>query len=102
MGNQPTKWSNAILVTESTCHAVCCTEEMLYQRMSMLPLPPSRPRDPSNLSIGAQLDSRSESTTNHQQLSPVETWLRFNVLYACSQTLPLLPKHGLVWITSLT
>ena len=52
--SQPTKWSNVILVTESTCHAVCCTEEMLCQKMSMLPLPLSRPRDPSNLLIGAQ------------------------------------------------
>merc|ERR1712190_443945 len=100
--NQPTKWSNVILVTESTCHAACCTEEMLYQKMSMLPLPPSRPRDPSNLLIGAQQDSRSESTTNHQPSSPEETWPRFNVLYACSQTPPPLPKHGPVWTTSLT
>merc|ERR1712203_169850 len=64
--NRQTKWSNVILVMESTCHAVCCIEEMLCQKMSMLPLPLSRPRDPSNLLIGAQPDSRSESTTNHQ------------------------------------
>merc|ERR1719245_914122 len=62
--SQPTKWSNVIPVTESTCHAVCYTEEMLCQKMSMLPLPPLRPRDQSNLLIGAQPDSRSEPTTN--------------------------------------
>merc|ERR1719347_1399208 len=61
----------------------------------MPPLPPSKPREPSNLLTGAQLVSRSVSTTNHQQLSQVVILPKFNVPSACCPTPPPLPKPGL-------
>merc|ERR1719347_1760976 len=66
----------------------------------MPPLPPSKPREPSNLLTGAQLVSRSVSTTNHQQLSQVVILPKFNVPSACCPTPPPLPKPGLDSITS--
>merc|ERR1719343_1224550 len=94
VSNQPTKWSSAIQDTVNTWPAACCTVVMLSPRMSMPPLPPSKPREPSNLSTGAQLVSRSVSTTNHQQLFQVVILPRFNVPSACCPTPPPLPKHG--------
>merc|ERR1712130_679968 len=41
----------------------------LSPRMSMLPLPPSRPREASSLLTGVQLDSRLVSTTSLQPSS---------------------------------
>ena len=64
-------WPSAIPDTESTWLAAWCTEEMLSLRMWMLQLQPSRPREPSNSLIGAQLDSSAESTTSHQLLFQV-------------------------------
>merc|ERR1711971_1529326 len=48
----PTRWRSATLATESTWPAVSSTEVMLSPRMSMLPLPPSRPRGASSLWTG--------------------------------------------------
>merc|ERR1711862_1011961 len=48
-----------------------CTEVMSSPRMSTLPSPPSRPREPSSSSTGAQPVSSAESTTSHQPLSQV-------------------------------
>merc|ERR1712064_53937 len=55
---------------------------------------------PSNSLTGAQLVSRSVSTTNHQQLSQVVILPRSNVPSACCPTPPPLPKHGPDLITS--
>merc|ERR1712179_37847 len=88
------KWSSAIQDTVNTWPAACCTVVMLSPRTSTPPLPPSRPREPSNSLTGAQLVSRSVSTTNHQQLSQVVILPRSNVPYACCPTPPPLPKHG--------
>merc|ERR1712126_115267 len=54
----------------------------------------SKPREPSNSLTGAQLVSRSVSTTNHQQLSQVVILPRSNVPSACCPTPPPLLKHG--------
>merc|ERR1712112_736322 len=94
VSNQPTKWSSAIQDTVNTWPAACCTVVMLSPRMSMPPLPPSKPREPSNSLTGAQLVSRSVSTTNHQQLFQVVILPRSNVPSACCPTPPPLPKHG--------
>merc|ERR1712032_945757 len=64
-------WPSATHVTESTWLAALCTEVMLCQRMLTPPLPPSRPREPSSSSTGAQLASSAVSTTSHQLLSQV-------------------------------
>merc|ERR1712168_453742 len=90
-----TKWSSVIHVTVNTWPVVCCTVVMLSPRMSTLPLLPSRPREPFNSLTGAQLVSRSVSTTNHQLLSQVVILPRSNVPSACCPTPPPLPKHGL-------
>merc|ERR1712117_654083 len=66
----------------------------------MLLLPPSRPRDPSNLLTGVQLVSRSVSTTNHQPSYQEVILPRSNVLFACCPTQLLLLKLGLVLIIS--
>merc|ERR1711879_995069 len=83
VSNQPTKWSNAIHDTVNTCHAACCTEVMLCQKTSTPPLPPSKPREPSNLLTGAQPVSKSESTTNHQPLFQAAIWPKSSELFAC-------------------
>merc|ERR550534_3203167 len=73
---------------------------MLSPRMSMLPLPPSRPSAPSNLWTGVPLVSKLVSTTNLPLLCPVVTSPRSNVPSACCPTpLPLL-RLGLVLTTS--
>merc|ERR1712061_841266 len=83
VSNQPTKWSNAIHDTENTCHAACSTEVMLSQKTPTPPLPPSKPRGPSSSSTGAQLVSKSVSTTSHQPLFQAVTWPRSSELFAC-------------------
>ena len=40
--NQPIRWWNAIHVTESTWLAACCIAAMLFRRMLMQQLPPSK------------------------------------------------------------
>merc|ERR1712111_131459 len=100
--SQPTKWSSVILVMVSTWHVAFSTEEMWSPRMSMPPLPPSRPREASNLLTGVQLDSRLVSTTSLQPLYQEETSPRLPELSACSPTpLPLL-RPGPDWIISST
>ena len=56
--NQQTWWLNVTQDMVNTWHAPCYIEVMLYQRMLMLQLLQSRPREQSNSSIGAQLDSK--------------------------------------------
>merc|ERR1712188_2028 len=80
--SQPTKWSSVIHDTVNTWLAACCTEVMLSPRTSTPPLPPSRPREPSNSLTGAQL-------VFQVVISP-----RSNVPSACCPTPPPLPKHG--------
>jgi len=74
LSNQHPWWPSATQDTESTWPAAWCTEVMSSPRMSTLLLPPSRPREPSNSSTGAQLASNAESTTSHQLLSQEEIW----------------------------
>merc|ERR1712156_1031839 len=97
----PTSSSSAIPVTESTWPAACCTEETLSPRTGTPPSPPSRPSVPSSSSTGAQLVSRSESTTSHPPLFQVVTSPRSSVPCACCPTPPPSPRPGLVWIISL-
>merc|ERR1712209_300903 len=99
--SQPTSLWSAILATASTWPAVCCTEETLSPRTSTPPSLPSRPSVPSSSSTGAQLVSRSESTTSHQPLFQVVTSPRSSVPCACCPTPPPSPRPGLVWIISL-
>merc|ERR1719393_362895 len=58
---------------ESTWLAASCTEVMSSPRMSTLPSPPSRPREPSSSSTGAPLASSAVSTTSPPPTSPVVT-----------------------------
>merc|ERR1712223_2018053 len=83
VSNQPTKWLNAIHDTVNTCHAACCTEVMLCQKMLTLQLLQLRPKGQFSLLTGAQPVSKSESTTNHQLLFQAEIWPKFNELFAC-------------------
>merc|ERR1712156_104319 len=92
----PTSSSSAIPVTESTWPAACCTEEMLSPRTSTPPSPPSRPSVPSSSSTGAQLVSRSASTTSHPPSSPVAILPRSSVPCACCPIPPPSPRPGLV------
>merc|ERR1719333_501470 len=66
----------------------------------MLPLLTSKPREPFSLLTGAQLVSRSVSTTNHQQLFQVVTWPKFKEPSACCLTPPPSLKPGLDSITN--
>merc|ERR1719498_2217348 len=67
----PPGWPSVTQDTESTWFAASCTEVMSSPRMSTLPSPPSRPREPSSSSTGAQPDSSAVSTTSHQPLCQV-------------------------------
>merc|ERR1711936_489867 len=92
----------AALAMASTWPAVFFTEEMLYQKMSMLPSPPSRPRGASSLLTGVQLDLRLESTTNLQLLFQEEILQRLLELFACYLTPQQSLRLGPDLITSLT
>merc|ERR1712029_1143821 len=99
--SQPTRWSSVTQDMASTWPAACSTGEMWSPRMSMLPLPPSRPREPSSLLTGVQLVSRLVSTINHQLQFLEEILPRYQEQCACSPTpLPLL-RPGLDLITGL-
>merc|ERR1739838_507273 len=52
--------------------------------------------------MGVQLDSRLESTTNHQLLFQEVIWLRLLVPSACCPTPPRSPRPGPGLTTSLT
>merc|ERR1712156_1361105 len=99
--NLPTKWSNAIPVMASTWPVVSCTGATLSPRMSTLPLQPSRPNAPSNLSTGVPPVSKLVSTTNPQPLYLAVISPRSNVPFVCCLTLLLSLKLGLVLIISL-
>merc|ERR1712131_324094 len=92
--NQPIKWSNATHVTVNTWLAASFSVVTSFQRMSMLPSPTSKPRELSNSSTGAQLVSRSVSTTNHQPSFQVVIRPRSKEPSACCPTLPQLPRPG--------
>merc|ERR1719322_605805 len=100
--SQPTRWSSVTQDMASTWPAAFSTEETWSPRMSMLPLPPSRPREASSLWTGVQLASRSESTTSHQPSSLEVTRPRFREPSVCSPTPPLSPRPGPGLTTSLT
>jgi len=94
LSNQLPWWPNVTQDTENIWPVVWCTEVMLYQRMLTLPLLPSKPREPSNSLIGAQLVSNVVLTTNLQLLYQVVISLKLWELYAWSLTLPLLLKYS--------
>jgi len=81
--SQPTRWSNVIHDTVNTCLAAFCTEVMLCQKTSTHPSLPSKLNEQFNSLTGAQLASKSVSTTSHQPLFQAETWPRSNELFAC-------------------
>merc|ERR1711944_195182 len=85
----PTKWGNAIPAMENTCPVACCIVVMLYLKMSILLLPPLRPRDLFNLWIGVRLALRWELIINHQLWFLVEILPKFKEPYVCYLT-PLL------------
>merc|ERR1719452_20775 len=74
---------------------------MLFPRMSMQLLPPSRLRGQSSSLTGAQLGSRLGSTTSLPQLYQEEIWPRFPGLSACCPTPRLLLRPGPGLTTSL-
>ena len=92
--SQPTWWPSATQDTVNIWLAPWCTEETLSQKTSTQRLPPSRPREPFNSLTGAPLDSKSESTISHQQLSPEVTSLKWWEHAAWSQIPQPLPKSS--------
>merc|ERR1719166_758928 len=70
--------------------------------MSMLLLPPSRPKEPSSLLTGVQLDSRLVSTISLQLWFLEVTRPRSREPSVCSPTPPPLPRPGPGLTTSLT
>merc|ERR1712026_451098 len=78
----PIRWLSVTPAMASTWLAACSTVEMLYPRMSMLLLLPSRPREPSNLLTGVQLASRLALTTSHPLLFLVVILPRSSLMYA--------------------
>jgi len=92
--NPPTWWPNVIQDTENTWLAPWCTEETSYPKTLMLPSPPSKPKEPSNSSIGAQPDSKSVSTINHPPSFQVEIWPKSWEPSVWFPTLPLLLKSS--------
>merc|ERR1712228_967017 len=82
--------------------AACSTEATLSLRMLMLPLPPSRQKEPSSLWTGAPQDSRWESTWDLQLWSQVEILPKSRELSACFPILLQLLKLGPDLTTSST
>ena len=100
--NQPTWWPNVTQDMVNIWLAQWCIEVMSSPKTSMPPLPPSKPTDPSNLLIGAQLDSKSESTINPPPSFQEVIWQKLWELSAWSPTLPLLLKSSQDLITNST
>jgi len=100
LSNPPPWWLNVTQDTVNIWPALCYTEVMLSPKMSTPPLPPLKPREPSNSSTGAQPDSKLVSTINHQPLSQVVIWLKLWELSVWSPTLPPLPKFSPDWTTN--
>merc|ERR1711861_74654 len=73
---------------------------MLFQRMSTLPLLPSRPSVLFSSLTGAQLDSSAVSTTSPQQLFQEEILPVYNVQYVWFPTPLPLPRLYPVLTTS--
>jgi len=92
--NPPLWWPNATPDTVNIWLALCFTEVTSSPRMSTLLLPPSRPREPSNSSIGAPPDSRSVLTINPPPSSPEEISLRSWEPSVWFPTLPPSPKSS--------
>jgi len=89
--NPLTWWPNVIPDMVNIWLVPCFIEVMLSPKTSMLLLQPSKPKEPSNSSIGAQLDSKSELTINHQQSSQEEILPKLWELFVWFPTqLPLL------------
>merc|ERR1712210_162778 len=88
------RWSSAIHDTASTWPAASSTEVTSSPRMSTPRSPTSRPSEPSSSSTGAQLVSRSVSTTSHQLSSPAAISPRSSVPSACCPTPPPSPRPG--------
>merc|ERR1712029_128394 len=101
VSSQPTKWSSVTQDMASTWPAACSTGEMWSPRMSMLPLPPSRPREASSLLTGVQLVLRLVSTTSHQLWFLEVTSPRSRELSACSPIPLALLRLGPDLTTSL-
>merc|ERR1719270_530917 len=99
--NQQTKWSSVIQDMASTWPAACSTGEMWSPRMSMPPLPPSRPREASNLLTGVQQDSRLVLTTSHQLWYQKVTSPRSREPSVCCPTPPPSLRLGPDLTTSL-
>ena len=97
LSNQQTWWLNVTQDTENTWLVLWCTEVMLSQKMSMPPLLPSKLKEPSNSSIGAQPDSKLESTINLQPLSQVVILLKSWEPVVWSPILPPLLKSLQTW-----
>merc|ERR1711963_68264 len=85
-------------------YMACCMlyREMLCLRMSMLLLPPSRPRGPFSLLIGVLLASKWASTTSLPLWYLEVTWPKFSGRCACCLTLQPLLRLGPDLTISLT
>merc|ERR1719229_1254739 len=60
-------------------YMACCTVVTLYPKMSTLPLQISKPREQSNLLIGAPLVLSAVLTISHQLKFQMAIWPRFHV-----------------------
>jgi len=93
--NPPPWWPNVTPDTENTWLALCYIEEMLSPKMSTLPSPPSKLKEPSNSLTGAPPDSKSESTINPLPLFPEVISLKSWEPSVWFPTLPPSPKSSL-------
>lgn len=100
LSSQHQWWQSVTQDTVNTWLAVWCTEVMSSPRTLTLLLPPSRPRELSNSSTGAQLASSAVLTINHQLLFQVVTWPRLWEPSAWSLTQLLLLRYSQESITS--
>jgi len=95
LSNLPPWWPNVTLDTENIWLALCYIEEMLSQKMSMLPSLPSKLKEPSNSLTGALPDSKLVLTINHLPLSQEVISLKLWEPSVWFPTLPPLPKSSL-------
>jgi len=95
LSNPPPWWPNVTPDMENTWPVLCYIEEMLSLKMSTLPLPLLKLKEPSNSLTGAPPDSKSESTINPPPLSPEVISLKLWEPSVWFPTLPPLPKSSL-------